>query len=220
MSSRGWLQLAAGTAAILILAVAIVGIPGFLWNSPAVVGVILLAILAGLIFLPPTGARGAGGSNAAAIASIGPMGFAFVLLVPWTALSVAVALHQMERLAWLMLCIAIGGGAISFFVLRAATTVIANVASAGRQNTSVSQLASDLDVLALAMKDASLSGRLRGISSDLQLGPSQLRNWTESKKGRVAEATVQLRRAVEGGVATSQTAAVEKLEEALRVSDA
>lgn len=130
MRSIGMFNLAALAASVMVLTIAAVLVPDKSWSNAAITSGVIFALSVGFIFYAPSMlVKSQSGSDAAQMASLGPLG----VVTGWTLLLTAgafvLAILGMDKLAWTLDIFAIGSFIISGLMLRAATNVIGNVAT-------------------------------------------------------------------------------------------
>ncbi|MBI5626712.1 MAG: hypothetical protein HY935_05875, partial [Nitrosomonadales bacterium] len=198
MRSMGMFNLAALVASAMVLTIAAVLVPDKSWSNVAITSVMFFALSVGFIFYVPSMlVKNQSGSDAAQMASLGPLG----VITGWTLLLTAgafvLALFGMDKLAWALDIFAVGTFIISGLMLRAATDVISNVtsqysgpskhirwqgevqglssiASDSKSKTSLEQLAEKLryaasDVPGGSPQDSSINSEVLGISDQLSV---------------------------------------------------
>lgn len=196
MRSMGLFNLAALVASIMVLAIAAVLVPDKSWSNAAITSAVIFALAVGFIFYAPSMlVKSQNGSDAAQMASLGPLG----VVTGWTLLltvgAFVFAILGMDKLAWTMDIFAIGSFIISGLMLRAAADVVSNVAtkysapskhigwqsevqglrsiaSDTKSKASLEQLAEKLryaasDVPGGSPQDSSIASEVQGISEQL-----------------------------------------------------
>lgn len=130
MRSIGLFNLAALIASVMVLAIAAVLVPDKSWSNAAITSVVIFALAVGVIFyVPSIVVKSQSGSDAARIASLGPLGVVTGWTLLLTAAAFCLALFGMEKSACALDIFAIGSFIISGLMLRTATNVIGNVAA-------------------------------------------------------------------------------------------
>jgi len=126
----GMFNLAALVGSIMVLAIAAVLVPDKAWSTAAITSVAIFALAVGIVFYAPSVVvKSQSGSDAAQIASLGPLGVITGLTLLLTAGAFCIALFGMEMLALALDIFSIGSLIISGLMLRAALNVVGNVAS-------------------------------------------------------------------------------------------
>lgn len=130
MRSMGLFNLAALVASLMLLAISAVLVPDKLWSTAAITSVVIFALSVGFIFYAPSAlVKSQSSSDAAQMASLGPLGVITGLTLLLTAGAFVLAIRGMDKLAWALDIFAIGSFIISGLLLRAATDVIGNVSA-------------------------------------------------------------------------------------------
>ncbi len=130
MRSMGMFNLAVLVASVMVLTIAAVLVPDKSWSNAAITSGVIFTLSVGFIFYAPSIlVKSQSGSDAAQMASLGPLG----VVTGWTLLltvgAFVLAILGMDKLAWSLDIFAIGSFIISGLMQRAATNVIGNVAT-------------------------------------------------------------------------------------------
>ena len=130
MRVLGLFNLSALVSSLMILAIAYVLVPDKVWTNEAIAALIIFALAVGFIFYIPSAlVKDNGDNDAAQMASIGPLG----AITGWTLLitsaAFVLALLGMNKAALALDIFAVGTFIVSALMLRAASSIISNVAS-------------------------------------------------------------------------------------------
>ena len=130
MRSIGMFNLVALVASTMVLAIAVVLVPDKIWNTAAIASVLVFALAVGFVFYAPSVlVKKQSGSDAAQMASLGPLGVITGWMLLLTAAAFGFALFGFDKLAWTFDIFAIGSFVISGLLLRSALDVVNNVAA-------------------------------------------------------------------------------------------
>lgn len=170
-----WLNLSAVVACLMVLAIAFVLVPDKTWNAATTTSVTLFAFSVAFVFyLPLVALKDSNGSNAAHMASLGPLCFVTGGLLLLTAAGFVSALIGWDNIAWVMDIFAFGLFLISQFMLRAALEVVGNVASqyAGPSKHTVWQ--SEVHGLRAVAADPTTKSGLERLAEKLRFAASDI----------------------------------------------
>lgn len=130
MRSIGMFNLAALVASAMVLAIAVILVPDKSWSNAAITSGVIFSLSVGFIFYVPSMlVKSQSGSDAAQMASLGPLGVVTGWTLLLTASAFVLAILGMDKLAWSLDIFAIGSFIISGLMLRAAADVVSNVAT-------------------------------------------------------------------------------------------
>jgi len=162
-------------AAATTLALGFVLFPERLSSSVAVVSLAILAGSVGLLFYVPSIVVGQRGANdAAPLASIGPVTATLAVLLVTAATGFVLALGGFDRLAVAADVLAVGSFLVGVFVIRAALTVVEDVA---RRHSGLSRHAvwrGELLRLASTARDTTIKTDVERAAEDLQYAASDI----------------------------------------------
>lgn len=169
-----WIKIACLAAIASVGAIAWIVIPVPAWTSAAFGAVVLLAGLVGAIFWFPLGNRSTKGSDAATLASIGPISSALGLLIPWAAAAVLVALAGHSTAAWVMNVLTLGFLVVAFSLLKATLSVVNRVSggSTGPSNRTV--WIAQIESLDLGAADQNTRDQVHRLVERLRYGASEI----------------------------------------------
>ena len=175
MNRSGLVGFAGLIAAATTLALGFVLFPERLSSSVAVVSLAILAGSVGLLFYVPSIVVGQRGANdAAPLASIGPVTATLAVLLVTAATGFVLALGGFDRLAVAADVLAVGSFLVGVFVIRAALTVVEDVA---RRHSGLSRHAvwrGELLKLASTARDTTIKTDVERAAEDLQYAASDL----------------------------------------------
>jgi hypothetical protein len=175
MYRSGLVGFAGLIAAATTLALGFVLFPERLSSSVAVVSLAIFAGSVGLLFYVPSIVVGQRGANdAAPLASIGPVAAILAVLLVTAATGFLLALGGFDRLAVAADVLAVGSFLVGVFVVRAALTVVEDVA---RRHSGLSRHAvwrGELLRLASTARDTTIRMDVERAAEDLQYAASDL----------------------------------------------
>jgi len=175
MNRSGLVGFAGLIAAATTLALGFVLFPERLSSSVAVVSLAILAGSVGLLFYVPSIVVGQRGANdAAPLASIGPVTATLAVLLVTAATGFVLALGGFDRLAVAADVLAVGSFLVGVFVIRAALTVVEDVA---RRHSGLSRHAvwrGELLRLASTARDTTIKTDVERAAEDLQYAASDV----------------------------------------------
>ena len=126
----GLFNLAALASSFIVFGIAYVLVPDKVWTNEAIAALVIFALAVGFIFYTPfVLAKKQGGADATQMASIGPLGIITGLTLLSTSGAFVLALLGMDKLALALDIFAVGAFIIGALMLKAASTVISNVAA-------------------------------------------------------------------------------------------
>lgn len=174
MSSMSWIKIASLVAIATVGGVAWILIPTPAWTSAAIGTVVLLAVLVGAIFWFPLGNNTSKGSDAATLASIGPISVVLGILIPWASAAVLVALTGRSTTAWAMSVFTVGGFVMSFALLKASLSVVDQIGGASTGPSKRTLWITQLENLDLSGKDDSIKSQICAVVERLRYGASDI----------------------------------------------
>jgi len=130
MRLLGLFNLAAVILSLLVFAMAYVLVPDKAWTNEAITALVIFALAVGFIFyIPRSVVKDDGENDAAKMASLGPLGVITGWTLILTSAALIFALFGMSKFALALDIFAVGTFLVSVLMLRAASTVINNVAT-------------------------------------------------------------------------------------------
>ena len=175
MNRSGLVGIAGLIAAATTLALGFVLFPAIRSSNVAMASLAILAVSVGLLFYVPSIVVGRRGANdAAPLASIGPVSAALAVLLVMAAAGFVLALGGFDRLAVAADVLAVGAFLVAALVVRAALTVVAEVA---QRHSGLSRHAvwrGELLRLASTARDTTIRTDVERAAEDLQYAASDL----------------------------------------------
>ena len=175
MNRSGLVGIAGLIAAATTLALGFVLFPAIRSSNVAMASLAILAVSVGLLFYVPSIVVGRRGANdAAPLASIGPVSAALAVLLVMAAAGFVLALGGFDRLAVAADVLAVGAFLVAALVVRAALTVVAEVA---QRHSGLSRHAvwrGELLGLAATVRDTAVRTDVERAAEDLQYAASDI----------------------------------------------
>ena len=175
MNRSGLVGIAGLIAAATTLALGFVLFPAIRSSNVAMASLAILAVSVGLLFYVPSIVVGRRGANdAEPLASIGPVSAALAVLLVMAAAGFVLALGGFDRLAVAADVLAVGAFLVAALVVRAALTVVAEVA---QRHSGLSRHAvwrGELLGLAATVRDTAVRTDVERAAEDLQYAASDI----------------------------------------------
>lgn len=181
MNGFAWIKVAAAAAMITVVAVIVTLVPWSAWSIVSGTSFLLLVIVVGFVFLLRLNSPSNKGGDAVALASLGPLSTILIVLIPWTIVSLITALGRYETAAWIMNIVTVGGFAVTYSVLRAASSVIDSAASSTTGPNLRKVWQGQLQKIALSATDSEVQQKLNAIIENLRYGASDIPGVAQSE---------------------------------------
>jgi len=171
----GLFNLVAMIASLMVLAMFVVLSPDKSWGATLITSIVIFALSVGFVFYAPSVvSKKQGGSDAAKMASLGPLSVITGVLLLLTAGAFAFAIFGMDKLAWAIDILAIGIFIIGRLMLRAATDVIGNVAAQYSAPSKHIKWQGEIQNLSSITSDGSAKNLLEKLAEKLRYAASDM----------------------------------------------